>query len=122
MQLRNRFLSSALTVVSLLPLVSCAGFICFSSGSPQIVRITPVTVVSGSSSVQVTIVGNNFSNGTLLILNDGTQLVPASIGPTSMTVVFGAGFFSGTGTINFHLSNPCGGFSNTVFITVVSNP
>ena len=120
--LHNHLIASALIGAALLPLLSCAGFVCFGTGSPQIVRVTPGIVATGSSPVQVTIVGNNFSNGTVIILNDGTQLVPASITPTSITVFFGTGFFTSAGTIHFHLSSGCGGFSDTVFITVVSNP
>jgi hypothetical protein len=98
---------------------SCGANVCFTSNSPRIVSVTPGSVVSGSSSVQVIIVGNDFSDGTVLIFSDGTQLVPASITPTRMTVFFGAGFFNGVGIIQFHVVDGCRGASNTVAISVL---
>jgi len=118
---RKRLITSALSVLALLPLFSCGANVCFTGNAPQIVSVTPGSVVSGSSSVQVTIMGNNFSQGTVLILSDGTQLVPGLITSTRMTVFFGATFFNGTGVIQFHLSDGCHSSSNTVAISVVEH-
>jgi hypothetical protein len=103
-------------------MISCGAAVCFSfNTTPQIVSINPGVIVTGGSSVQLTIVGSNFGNNTVVVLSDGTQIVPATIGPTSMTILLGSSFFSSTGTIAFRVSNPCGGFSNTVVITVVDH-
>ena len=119
--LRNRFITSALSVTVLLPLLSCGANICFTGSSPQITNVAPASVVAGSSSVQVIIVGSNFSEGTVLILNDGSQITPATITPSRMTVFFAATFFNGVGVIHFHLSDGCRGASNTVVINVVEH-
>src|SRR3954470_19389517 len=116
---RKRVITSALSVLALLPLFSCGANVCFTGNAPHIVSVTPGSVASGSSQVQVTIVGNNFSQGTVLILSDGTQLVPGSITSTRITVFFSATFFNGVGTIHFHLSDGCRGSSNLAFISVV---
>jgi hypothetical protein len=119
--LRNRFITSALSVTVLLPLFSCGATVCFTGSSPQITSVTPASVVAGSSSVQVTIVGSHFSDGTVLILNDGTQIAPVTVTASRMTVFFAASFFNGVGTIQFHLSDSCGGSSSTVAISVVGH-
>jgi len=117
----------ALACLSLLLLlvpvmVSCGATVCFSfNTTPQIVSITPGVIVTGGSNVQITIVGNNFGNNTIVVLSDGSQIVPATIGPTSMTIFLGSSFVSSAGTIAFRVSNPCGGFSNTVVVTVVDH-
>src|SRR5438067_1705574 len=116
-------LRPALALLLVLPIaplmLSCGANVCFTGSTPQIVSVTPGSVVSGSSIVQVIIVGNNFSDGTVLIFNDGTQVIPTFITPTRMTVFFGAGFFNGVGVIQFHLSDGCRGSSNTVGINIV---
>ena|SRR2546430_2526402 len=119
--LRNRFITSALSITALLPLLSCGANVCFTGSSPQIISVTPGTVITGSSPVQVTIVGSNFSDGTVIIFNDGTQIVPATVTPSRMTVFFAASFFNGVGVIHFHLSDGCRGSSNTVLISVVEH-
>jgi hypothetical protein len=119
--LRTRAILSFLLAVSLIPLLSCGANVCFTGSSPQIVSVTPGTVLNGSSAVQVTIIGSNFSDGTVVIFDNGTQLAPATITPSRMTVFFGATFFNGAGNIRFHLSDGCRGASNTVFISVVEN-
>ena len=93
--LRNRFITSALSITALLPLLSCGANVCFTGSSPQIISVTPGTVITGSSPVQVTIVGSNFSDGTVITFNDGTQIVPATVTPSRMTVFFAASFFNG---------------------------
>ena len=120
--LRTRIIYSSLAILLLLPLLSCGANVCFTGSSPQITSVTPGSVVAGSSSVQVTIVGSNFSDGTVIIFNDGTQLAPATITSSRMTAFFSATFFNGVGIIHFHLSDGCRGSSNTVAISVVSNP
>lgn len=116
-----RISSSFLTVLALLPLLSCGANVCFTGSSPQITNVTPGTVVTGSSSVEVTIVGSNFSDGTVIIFNDGTQIAPATITASRMTAFFSATFFNGVGIIQFHLSDGCRGSSNTVAISVVEH-
>lgn len=119
--LRTRIVFLSLAVLTLLPLLSCGANVCFTGSSPQITSVTPGSVVAGSSSVQVTIVGSNFSDGTVIIFNDGTQVTPTSITASRMTVFFAAAFFNGVGTIQFHLSDGCRGASNTVAISVVEH-
>ena len=120
--LRTRIISSSLVALTLLPLLSCGANVCFTGSSPQVTSVTPGTVVAGSSSVQVIIVGTNFSDGTVIIFNDGSQITPTSITASRMTAFFSATFFNGVGIIHFHLSDGCHGASNTVAISVVSNP
>ena len=112
-----------LLVMVLVPImVSCGAQLCFvGSAQPQIVSITPNVIVTGGSAVQITIFGNNFGNDTVIILSDGTQIVPATIGPTRMTILLGSNFFISSGTLNFRVSDPCRGFSNTVVINVVDH-
>ena len=119
--LRTRIISSVLAAVSLLPLLSCGATVCFTGTSPQISSVTPGTVVAGSSSVEVTILGSNFSDGTVIIFNNGTQIAPATITSSRMTAFFSATFFNGVGIIQFHLSDGCRGSSNTVAISVVES-
>jgi hypothetical protein len=117
-----RLLSTVAVFLSLLPLLSCGANVCFAGSAPQITSVTPGTVPSGSSSVQVTVFGSNFSDGTALVFNDGTQLSPVTVTSSRMTFSFAATFFNGVGTIQFHLQDGCRGASNTVLINVVSNP
>ena len=117
-----RSISSALAILLVLPLLSCGANVCFTGNSPQVTDVTPGTVVAGSSSVEVTIVGTNFSDGTVIIFNDGTRITPATITSSRMTAFFSATFFNGVGVIQFHLSDGCRGSSNTVAISVASNP
>jgi hypothetical protein len=119
--LRTRAILSFFVAVSLIPLLSCGTNMCFTGSSPQIVSVTPGTVVNGSSALQVTIIGSNFTDGTVVIFDDGTQLAPATITPSRMTVFFAATFFNGVSTIRFHLSDGCRGASNTVAINIVEN-
>lgn len=116
---RNPVTHSILVLLFSLPLLSCGASVCFTETSPQITSITPGIVASGSSSVQVIVVGSNFSDGTVLVFNDGTQLAPVTITPTRMTFNFSAVFFNGVGVIQFHLSDGCRGTSNTVGIRIV---
>jgi len=103
-------------------MISCGANLCFvGSAQPQIVSITPDVIVTGGSAVQITIFGSNFGNNTVIVLSDGTQIVPATIGPTRMTILLGSSFFSSTGALNFRVSDPCRGFSNTVVINVVDH-
>ena len=120
--LRTRIISSLLACLLVFPLLSCGANVCFTGSSPQITSVTPGTVATGSSSVQVVIFGTNFSDGTVIIFNDGSQLTPTSITASRMTAFFSATFFNGVGIIHFHLSDGCHGASNTVAISVVSNP
>src|SRR5690242_19264027 len=107
--LRTRVFSSLLAAVSILPLLSCGANVCFQGSSPQIRSVTPSTVPAGSSSVQVTVLGSNFSDGTMLVFDDGTQLSPTSTSSTQINFSFSATFFNGVGTIRFHLQDGCRG-------------
>jgi len=118
----RRYLLSACAVLAALPLLSCGANVCFTGSSPQITSVTPSTVPTGSSGVQVTVFGSNFSDGTVLIFNNGAQLSPVTVTSSRMTFSFAATFFNGVGTIQFHLQDSCRGRSNTVGINVFSNP
>jgi hypothetical protein len=120
--MRFRLLSSAFAVLVTLPLFSCGAAVCFNGDAPQMSSVSPNTIAAGSPATEVAVTGKNFSNGTVLVLSDGTQLSPVSVTSSRMTFSFSALFFNGVGVIQFHLSDGCRGVSNSTSIAVISNP
>jgi IPT/TIG domain-containing protein len=116
----NRLLSIFLALVLAMLLPSCGAVVCLSfSSGPAITTVTPGSVLVGGAQVQITIIGTNFGNNAVVVLSDGTQLQPVTLNGSQMVVILPADHIVTPGTLIVSVSNPCGGFSNTIAVRVV---
>lgn len=89
---------------------------------PQILDVTPATILVGSSATVVGIQGSGFDAGAIVTL-DGTPLMTSNVMPNAISATIDAALLTTTGVRDLRVVNPApGGGPSVSFAISVENP
>ncbi|MDX2178050.1 MAG: IPT/TIG domain-containing protein [Bryobacteraceae bacterium] len=106
-----------ITVVAQNPNSGASNSVRFNVNGPAIVGITPGTVSAGAQGFNVTVTGNNFLPGSVVLWN-GTVLPTAFISATQLSAPVAASLVASQGTASVTVQNPGGAVSTAATFTI----
>ncbi|MBS1827323.1 MAG: putative Ig domain-containing protein [Acidobacteria bacterium] len=85
--------------------------------APILTALNPNTTITGQASFPLTLTGQNFQNGAVVLWNN-TPITPVSTSATQITVIVPAGFASFAGGALIQVRNPDGQLSGSLPLTI----
>src|SRR5207237_436329 len=101
--------------------LSAAAVLLVFDDPPQLARLTPDKTGTGAENLELTITGERFQRGTLVMIG-GQTLTTEFVSKSTLNATLPASLFTKVGTINVQVKNVDGNLSNILIIAVDYGP